>query len=122
MNPLNIYGYDYLAKTLKTALDKEIININTLLGTDEEVMNILRSSGDIDVKNLVSRLHRRVIVKEDKADYHLHRKNKMRLIDPSVFYDDKLIPSSALSNEIKTMNENAKKKAEEGMYVKIISN
>lgn len=122
MNPLNIYGYDYLAKTLKTALDKEIINISTLLGTDEEVMNILRSSGGIDVKNLVSRLHRRVIVKEDKADYHLHRKNKMRIIDPSVFYDDNLIASSALSKEIKTMNENAKKKAEEGMYVKIISN
>ncbi|MBY8912055.1 HD domain-containing protein [Bacillus sp. YC2] len=122
MNPLNIYGYDFLAKTLKIALDKKIININTLLGTDEEVMDLLRSSSDIDVKKLLNRIHRNVIVKEDKIGYHLHRKNKVRLIDPSVFYDDKLIPSSALSIEIKKMNENAKRKAEEGMYVKIISN
>ncbi|MFE6320529.1 hypothetical protein ACFVN7_21390, partial [Bacillus velezensis] len=43
-------------------------------------------------------------------------------IDPSQYNYHKLIPSSALSNEIKKMNENAKKKAEEGMYVKIILN
>ncbi|GIP34651.1 hypothetical protein J2TS4_38610 [Paenibacillus sp. J2TS4] len=34
MNPLNVYGYDFLAKTLKLALDKNIINLNTLRGTD----------------------------------------------------------------------------------------
>ncbi|NHM34043.1 HD domain-containing protein [Neobacillus terrae] len=122
MNPLNIYGYDFLAKTLKIALDKKIIDINTLLGTDEEVMNFLRLSNDKDVKNLLNHLHRNVIVKEDKVEYHLHRKNKLRLIDPSVFYDDQLKPSSELSIEIKKMNENAKRKADEGMYVKIISN
>jgi HD superfamily phosphohydrolase len=122
INPLNIYGYDFLAKTLKIALDKKIININTLLGTDEEVMNFLRLSNDKDVKNLLNHLHRNVIVKEDKVEYHLHRKNKLRLIDPSVFSDDQLKPSSELSIEIKKMNENAKRKADEGMYVKIISN
>ena len=122
MNPLNIYGYDFLAKALKIALDKKIINTNTLLGTDEEVMNFLRLSNDIDVKNLLNHIHQNVIVKEDKVEYHLHRKNKVRLIDPSVFYDDQLIPSSELSIEIKKMNENAKRKAEEGMYVNIISN
>ncbi|NLN49229.1 MAG: hypothetical protein GX154_09155, partial [Clostridiales bacterium] len=122
MNPLNIYGYDFLAKALKFALDKKIISTNTLLRTDEEVMNFLRLSNDIDVKNLLNHIHRNVIVKEDKVEYHLHRKNKVRLIDPSVFYDGQLIPSSELSIEIKKMNENAKRKAEEGMYVKIISN
>ncbi|OIK14519.1 HD domain-containing protein [Bacillus sp. MUM 13] len=122
MNPLNIYGYDFLAKTLKIALDKKIINTNTLLGTDEEVMDFLHLSNDMEVENLINHIHRGVIVKEDKAEYHLHRKNKVRLIDPSVFYDDQLIPSSELSFEIKKMNENAKRKAEEGMYVKIISN
>ena len=121
MNPLNIYGYDFLAKTLKIALDKKIINKNTLLGTDEEVMNFLRLSNDKDVKNLLNHLHRNVIVKEDKVEYDLHRKNKLRLIDPSVFSDDQLKPSSELSIEIKKMNENAKRKADEGMYVKIIS-
>ncbi len=66
MNPLNIYGYDFLAKTLKLALDKKIINLNTLLSTDEEVMDLLRLSDDKDIKNLLNQIHRRVNVKEDK--------------------------------------------------------
>ena len=122
MDPLNIYGYDFLAKVLKIALDKKIISLDTLLRTDEEVIELLRLSNDIDVKNLLNNIHQSVIVKEDKGEYHLHRKNKVRLIDPSVFYNDQLIPASELSIEIKKMNENSKRKAEEGMYVKIISN
>lgn len=122
MNPLNIYGYDLLAKTLKIALDKKIITMNTLLGTDEEVLNLLRLSNDKDVENLLNQIHQSVKVEEDTVEYHLHRKNKLRLIDPSVFYNAQLIPSSEISTEIKKMNENAKRKAEEGTYVKIISN
>ena len=38
-NPLNIYGYDILAKTLKVALAKKLISLDDLLGTDEEVMS-----------------------------------------------------------------------------------
>jgi uncharacterized protein len=122
MDPLNVYGYDILARTLKIALDKNIINIHTLLGTDEEVLNLLRLSNDKDVRNLLKQIHRNVVVKEDKNEYHLHRKNKVRLIDPSIFYNGELIPSSKISTNIKKMNEIAKSKAEEGMYVKIISN
>ncbi len=122
MNPLNIYGYDFLAKTLKVALDKHIINLNTLLGTDEEVMNLLHVSDDEDVKKLLSHIHRHVQVKEDIFEYDLHRKNKVRLIDPSVLYKNKRIRASKLSEDVRHINEEAKKKAENGMYVKIISN
>ncbi|QED48527.1 HD domain-containing protein [Cytobacillus dafuensis] len=122
MDPLNIYGYDFLAKTLKLALDKNIINLNTLLGTDKEVMLLLRSSDDKDIQSLIKRIHRRVQVKEDKNEYDLHRKNKMRLIDPSVLYENKLIRASKLSAYVKSIGEEAKKKSKNGMYVKIISN
>lgn len=121
MHPLNIYGYDAVTKTLRGALDKQIITLNTLLGTDQEVMDILRASSDAEVSDLLRRIHRDVIVKENKAEYHLHRKIKARLIDPSVLQDDRLIPSSELSAEVRTMNENAKRKAEEGTYVQVIS-
>lgn len=121
LDPLNIYGYDALAKALIVALDKNIIQLDTLLGTDAEVMELLRISEDEDVKNLLSCIHRKVIVKEDALEYDLHRKSKVRLIDPSVLSDGQLFPSSKLSENIKRMNENARKKAEEGMYVRIIS-
>lgn len=122
MDPLNIYGNDFLAKAIKIALDKQIITLNSLLGTDEEVMNCLRSSNDQDVIILLNQIHRDVIVVEDKVDFDLHRKNKVRLIDPSVIYDGQLICSSELSENIKIMNENAKRKAEEGNFVRIVLN
>ncbi|MBP0726311.1 HD domain-containing protein [Bacillus sp. RG28] len=122
MNPLNIYGNDRLANTIKLAIDKNVINLDTLLKTDEEVMNLLRLSDDKDVRDLLNQLHPNVNVKEDKTEYDLHRKNKVRLIDPSVLNENKLIRVSKLSDNVKRMNDEAKEKSEYGMYVKIISN
>ncbi|WP_191565372.1 HD domain-containing protein [Metabacillus idriensis] len=121
MDPLNIYGYDSLAKILKCALNKQIIKLDDLLGTDQEVMEILNSSHDYEIKQLVNQLHPRKIVKEDQNDYDLHRKTKIRLIDPSVLHNDKLVKASLLSDKVKLMNEKASKKAAEGMFVKVIS-
>lgn len=122
MNPLNIYGYDILAKILKLALDKNIINLDDLLGVDEGIMLILNSSEDPEIENLLKRIHRNVHVIEDKNDYDLHRKNKVRLIDPSVPYENKLVRASSLSANVKNMTEEAYQKAINGMYVKVISN
>ncbi|WP_374720807.1 HD domain-containing protein [Peribacillus tepidiphilus] len=122
MDPLNIYGYDILAKTLKVALNKKVINLDTLLGTDEEVMCLLKSSKDEEIQSMIKQIHRNVQVKEDKDHFDLHRKNKVRLIDPSVLYKNKVMKASALSEAVKKMNEEAKKRAMDGMYVKIISN
>jgi hypothetical protein len=121
MNPLNIYAYDLLAKTLKTALNKQIIKLDDLLGTDDEVMEMLHSSQDQEIKNLLNRLHSGIIVIEDRNDYDLHRKNKMRLIDPAVLHNDKVVNASLLSDKVKQLSEKASKKAAEGMFVKIIT-
>ncbi|GIP34650.1 hypothetical protein J2TS4_38600 [Paenibacillus sp. J2TS4] len=83
---------------------------------------MLRLSEDQEVKTLLNQIHRGVNVKEAKSEYDLHRRNKVRLIDPSVLYENKLISASKLSEDVKRMNEKAKEKAENGMYVKIISN
>jgi uncharacterized protein len=122
MNPLNVYGYDMLAKTIKLALDKNVIRLNDLLGTDESVLNTLLSSEDREIRSLLKKIHRHVHVKEDQNDYDFHRKNKMRLIDPSVPYKNKLVRASTLSTKVKSMGKQAYQKAVNGMYVKVISN
>lgn len=122
MNPLNIYGYDTLTKALKIALDKKIITLDTLLETDANVMNYLRTSSDEELQAILKLIHPNVIVKEDKNNFDLHRKNKLRMIDPTVRFGDELIKASNLSETIKRLGEAAKKKAEEGMFVKIIAN
>ncbi|WP_397538514.1 HD domain-containing protein [Rummeliibacillus pycnus] len=122
MEPLNIYAYDFLAKALKIALNKNIITLDTLLGTDAIVMNQLRTNQDDELLAFVKHVHRNVIVKEDKNNFDLHRRNKLRIVDPSVLRGNELIRASKLSENIKKMGKAARKKAEEGMFVKIISN
>lgn len=122
MNPLNIYGYHKLAGTLKLALEKNILHLSDMLGTDEEVYSILRSSNDLDIQALIKQIHYGVEVREDRQDFHIHRKNKVRLIDPSVLHGDKLARASILSSKVKSMGDQALSKAVDGMHVKIISN
>ncbi len=119
---MNVYGYDRLANALKFALNKNVIGRNDLLKTDEEVMAILRSSEDEEIKGLIRQLHRHVEVEEDQHHYDIHRKSKVRLIDPSVVNGTELTKASALSATVKQMNEQAYAQAMQGMHVKIISN
>ncbi|WP_148357497.1 HD domain-containing protein [Peribacillus simplex] len=121
MNPLNIYGYDILTKTLQLALAKKLISLDDLLGTDEEVMSLLSFTEDHEVQNLLKRIHGNVKVKEDQLDYDIHRKNKMRLMDPSVIQGTQLVRASSLSEEVKKMGIEAYKKASKGIYLKVIS-
>lgn len=122
MDPLNIYGYDILAKTLKISLDKKLIRMDDFLGEDEEVINKIKSSKDNEVQGLLNQLHQNVNVIEDITHYDLHRKNKLRLIDPSIVCSNELIRASILSEKVRSMGTIAYEKSIRGMYVKIISN
>ncbi|MCK0473174.1 HD domain-containing protein [Halalkalibacter sp. APA_J-10(15)] len=122
MDPLNIYGYDRLATLLKRSLDKNILNLNDFLVRDDELIAKIKSSEDQELLCLLKKLNPNVQVKEDRVDYDLHRKNKLRLIDPSIVKDGKLIRASELSEPIRMMGHTAYEKATRGMYVKIVDN
>ncbi len=122
MDPLNIYGNDTLAKTLRLALDKEVIKLDDFLGEDDELIEVIKSSKDKEIQEHFRRLNQNVKVQEDITNYDFHRKNKIRLIDPAVFNGKELIKASLLSEEVGKMNQTACEKATKGMYVKIITN
>ncbi|HFK1528822.1 TPA: HD domain-containing protein [Bacillus cereus] len=122
MEPMNIYGNDMLAKTLKVALHKRIIHADDFLLEDEELISKLQQCNDPEVEALLSKVHRNVKVKEDRNDYDLHQKNKVRLIDPPLLREDEVIPASVVSENIRQMSDIAYEKAVRGMYVKVISN
>ncbi|MCK8101786.1 MULTISPECIES: HD domain-containing protein [Bacillus] len=122
MNPVNVYGYEYLARTLKAALQHNVIAAEDLLKTDQEVLDILHSSENEEVLRLLEKIHPHIQVKEDDIHYDFHRKKKMRLIDPSVFHHNEWITSSSVSQNIRKMGETAYQKAKKGVYVKVIEN
>ncbi|PES14062.1 HD domain-containing protein [Bacillus cereus] len=122
MEPMNIYGNDMLAKALKVALHKRIIHADDFLLEDEELISKLQQCNDPEVEALLSKVHRNVKVKEDRNDYDLHQKNKVRLIDPPLLREGKIVQSSVVSENIRQMSDIAYEKAVRGMYVKVISN
>ncbi|GAF65160.1 putative phosphohydrolase [Bacillus sp. TS-2] len=120
MDPLNIYGYDQLAKVLRCALEKQILNYNDFLLDDEQVLNKIKASKDPELVMLLNQLNTNIKVKEDRDDYDIERKTKLRLIDPSILINNQLVPSSNLSQYIRTLNQEAFQKATQGMRVKIL--
>ncbi|WP_089607281.1 HD domain-containing protein [Bacillus cereus] len=122
MKPINIYGNDMLAKTLKVALHKRIIHADDFLLEDEELISKLQQCNDPEVEALLSKIHPNIKVKEDRNDYDLHQKNKVRLIDPLLLREEEVIPASVVSENIRQMSDIAYEKAVRGMYVKVISN
>lgn len=122
LDPINIYGYDTLAKILKISLERKIIDHEDLLLEDENVIHKIKLSTDNEIQLLIKQLHPNVQVKEDRNNYDIHLKNKVRLIDPSIFNSNKLVKASSLSEKVREMGEIAYKKAFAGVFVKIISN
>lgn len=122
MKPLNIYGNDMLAKTLKLALHKKIIHPDDFLLEDHELISKLQLCKDQEVDALLRKVHPSIEVKEDRNEYDLHQKNKVRLIDPPLLREGKIVQSSVVSEKIRQMSDIAYEKAVRGMYVKVISN
>ncbi|WP_025148737.1 HD domain-containing protein [Bacillus sp. H1a] len=122
MKPINIYGNDMLAKTLKLALNKKVIHADDFLLEDEELILKLKLCKDQEVDALLRKVHPSVEVKEDRNDYDLYQKNKVRLIDPPLLREGKIVQASVVSENIRQMSDIAYEKAVRGMYVKVISN
>ncbi|WP_082232758.1 HD domain-containing protein [Halobacillus massiliensis] len=120
MDPLNVYGNDVLAQTLKLALDKEILTHDDFLGEDEAVIEKLTAVNDQEIQAHLRRLHQQVRAIENEKDYDIYRKGKVRLINPSVFNGETLVKASQLSNEVKKMNEAAYAKSMKGSYIKVL--
>ncbi|MGU3372260.1 HD domain-containing protein [Bacillus mycoides] len=121
MKPMNIYGNDMLAKTLKLALHKKIIHPDDFLLEDHELITKLQLCKDQEVDALLRKVHPSIEVKEDRDEYDLHQKNKVRLIDPPLLREGEVVRSSVISEKIRQMSDIAYEKAIREMYVKVIS-
>lgn len=120
MNPLNIYGNDRLANLLKLALDSNVISMDDFLGKDDELIGKIKASNKEELLNLLKGINPNVQVTEDREQYDIYRKNKLRLLDPSILHNGTLIPASEVSDKVKRMGKEAYEKAVRGMHVRIL--
>ncbi|MGG7097952.1 HD domain-containing protein [Clostridium sardiniense] len=122
MDPLKIYASDRLSKAIKLAIDNGEINLKDIMKTDDEMIEILEKSNIEEVRKLLLSIHNRVKVIEDTKEWDIVGNNKIRLIDPKVYYKEKAFKASEKSYYIKKLNNKAYNRAKEGTYVKIIEN
>jgi HD superfamily phosphohydrolase len=120
LHPLNVYATSTLADVLKLALEKQILTLNDFQKTDLELLGQMRATHDQDVLALLQQLHEHVEVREEQENHDIHFRNKVRLIDPAVYHQQRLWKASDLSDKVKTMNAYALERFEQGVYVKMI--
>lgn len=120
MHPLNVYGYDRLSKALKLALDFKEITLEDLLKEDKEVYRLLENSKIKEVLELINDLKDKVTLIEDKNNYEIFQKNKLRMIDPTVIIENEIFKVSEKSQVAKLLSERALKKAKQGSFLKVV--
>lgn len=118
-HPMQAALYYLFAEAIKTALFENIITFKDLFSVDEVVYEKLaQANHPLINKNL--KLVKSIKVREDINDYDFHVKTKIRLVDPYVLKEDKLIRLSHLDEEFNKLNEQYRTKRQEGHYIKII--
>lgn len=120
MDPLNVYAYDRLSKALRISLDLKEITLDDLLKEDKYVYSLLENSNSDEVLNLIKSINSEVSLIENKEDYDIFHKSKVRVIDPTIFMEGQLYKASEISDVVKIMNEVALKKSDEGIFLKIL--
>lgn len=107
-DPLNLYAYEQLAHVLKKALEEGTLEMDDLFTDDETVLQQLRSRGSETVQSMLNQLHPGVGVKEDPEGELVHRRKKLRWIDPLIQTKNGTYRGSLLSGQIRNLNESAK--------------
>lgn len=122
LHPLTSYGSYILTKVLQEALQKNILDLSDFSADDETVLYMLRNSGDSEIEKMLSSLHSKVELEENRAEYDIcYKGGKVRLIDPFVYRNGKMQRASIVSPFVKQCNEKAKKQLKKRIYLKIKS-
>lgn len=120
MSPLNAYAYDKLAKAIKLAINTKELHMKDILKTDTEVIEILKKSKNNDLLNLVNSLNSDIKVRINENKYDIHIKGKVRLIDPSVYINNKVFSLSNLDYNVNEINNKVKDIINKGVYVEVL--
>ncbi|MCT1577662.1 HD domain-containing protein [Oceanobacillus kimchii] len=120
LHPKNIYAYDQLSKVLRDALDEKVIVEDDFLKRDNEVLELLKRSGNKDITEMLKSIHKDIQVVTVDDNFDIYIKMKPRLIDPDIIIGDEVIPVSHVSTKAQQMNNYAKERAEKGTGIRII--
>jgi len=100
--------YYILSRTLKRAMEKEIISLEDFRNTDDFVIELLIKSDDDEILADLDLLRKGF--KVESGEEGLELKKKFRFVDPDVFFEDKIVCLTNISSEYKTLLDEEKEK------------
>ncbi|MFP7732181.1 HD domain-containing protein [Priestia aryabhattai] len=119
MNPLNMFGNHQLTEVIKLALQKDIVSMEDFLKQDEDLMRLLKNSGDRSIEAMLATLFNSKVETGTASCHSVHQTTKMRWVDPLVVVSEQVVPVSKLSITAKRVIEEAKQTIEKGVYINI---
>lgn len=117
----NVALYTVASTAFKYALRKKIITFEDLhFGIDVDVINKLNSHPDPILKKIIHLMRHidKHYVSGDKKNYDVHRRIKMRAVDPLVLHYGKLERLTNISVDYYFEYQTTKQYAQNGVYVK----
>ena len=129
-NPYQAALYHIFAEAIKIGLMENIISFKDLFSTDEIVYNKLTSSNNDAILyrlNLVKDLKikepsvAKAMEDRNKKDYDFFVKAKIRVVNPYILKQGKLVRLSVLDPDFHRQNQAYYDKKREGFYIKITS-
>lgn len=126
-NPYQAALYHIFAEAIKIGLIEKVIDFKDLFSTDEIVYNKLVDSNN---DSIIYRLNQVKDLKIDSAqradpamagDYDFFIKAKIRIVNPYILKQGKLIRLSVLDPEFHRQNQSYYDKKRAGFYIKIIN-
>jgi hypothetical protein len=118
-----VYSYNMLKNIIVMAIEAGVLMKEDLATDDDVVIEKLENCSNNDIIEATRRLknldRNKVIEDADIYDY-IHKKSKMRVIDPLVIVEDRLVRVSEIYPEFKLAFEKEKERVNRSRYLKLI--
>lgn len=118
-HPLQAALYHLFAEALKVALFENIITFKDLFSVDDVVYDKLAQSPHPVIQSNLKRI-KHIQVVEDPVNYDFYIRTKIRIVDPYVLVDGKLVRLSHLDTVFDRVQEEYRQRRQAGYYLRLV--
>lgn len=118
MNPLELYAHEVLATIIRDALQEGVLIDADLRGVDSHVLKKLQED-DRARRRLVDLRTTAEVVADESSDLRIFSKG--RIVDPPVFYLDRIVPLSSIKPDLSALWVEIRRISREGVGLRRIS-
>ncbi len=119
-NPFEITLHQILADAIKIALKEKILTKDDLFTDDETVLEKLKKTPNLDIKNKLKMLNPNLKIIENENDFDIYSKTKLRYINPKFIKDNKILKVTDRYPEFLDKLKKHENKIKKGIFVKIL--